>query len=73
MKTHKCNWVANGVDLKWKAVKKWDLKLSVPSLSNEVGDLRSEPRYATVILNVYIFIKEPIIFENIIDNQILFS
>jgi hypothetical protein len=70
MKTHKCNWVAHSVDLKWKVMKKWDLKFSVPSLSNEVGDLRSEPRYATVILKVYIFIKEPIIFENIIiDNQ----
>jgi hypothetical protein len=70
MKTHKCNWVAHSVDLKWKVMKKWDLKFFVPSLSNEVGDLRSEPRYATVILKVYIFIKEPIIFENIIiDNQ----
>lgn len=42
MKTHKCNWVAHGIDLYWKPIKEMRSKVSVPCLSNEVGDLRIE-------------------------------
>lgn len=74
MKTHKCNWVAHGIDLHWKRIKEMRSKVSVPCLSNEVGDLRIElHHYVTVTLKVDIlFIKEPIFFENINIQSVFF-